>query len=175
MDGSKPALPRELADHGFRVADGARHPQGMAAPCRLSDRISVDFDLSAHENERLAARTHLERAAEGDVIVCDRGCRSFAMALAHAERGLDFVFRVKENASPAFDAFIASGETGRAVTLDAPRGRSLPVRLARYTAGDTECRLATSLLDSRRYGTSPSPTSATAAGASRRCTKAENP
>ena len=158
VDGSKIALPRELAAHGYRVADGARYPQGMVSVLyRPLDRIPVDLHLSAHGNERLAARTHLDRAAEGDVIVYDRGYRSFAMAIAHHERGLDFVFRIQENANPAFDAFIASGGTERTVTLDAPRdesslrGRTLRVRLVRYVAGDTEFRLATSLHDGGRF------------------------
>jgi len=108
VDGSKIALPRELADHGYRVPDGAHYPQ--------------------------------------------------AMAIAHRERGLHFVFRIKRNANPAFDAFIASGETERTVTLDAPRdetaprGRTLRVRLVRYVAGDTEYCLATSLTDGGRFG-----------------------
>ena len=124
---------------------------------RLRDRIPVDFNLFGHENEREAALTHLDHAREGDVIVCDRGCYSFAMALAHRERGLDFVFRIPGNANPVFGDFIASGENDRAVTLDAPRdetalrGRSLRVRLVRHTAGDTECRLATSLSDAGRF------------------------
>ncbi len=162
VDGSRITLPRELADHGYRVADGAHYPQGMVSVLyRLRDRIPVDLHLSAHGNERLAALTHLERAAEGDVIVYDRGYHSFAMALAHLERGLDFVFRVKKAANPEFDAFIASGKTELTVTLNAPRdepslrGRTLRVRLVRYTAGDTEYRLVTSLLDSRRYGLQP--------------------
>ncbi len=159
VDGSKIALPRELADHGYSVPDGARYPQGMvSALYRLRDRIPVDFDLFAHDSEREAALTHLDRAAEGDVIVYDRGYWSFAMALAHLERGLDFVFRIKRNANPAFDAFIASGGTERTVTLDAPgdgtapRGRTLRVRLVRYVAGDTEYCLATSLTDGGRFG-----------------------
>ena len=153
------ALPRELAARGFRVAEGAHYPQGMvSALYRLRDRIPVDLHLSAHGNGREAALTHLDRAAEGDVIVYDRGYCSFAMALAHRERGLDFVFRVKEGANPTFDAFGASGETERTVTLDAPRdepslrGRTLRVRLIRYVAGDTEYCLATSLTDGGRFG-----------------------
>ena len=152
VDGSKITLPRELVESGFRANDGAHYPQGMVSVLyRLRDRIPVDFDLFDHENEREAALTHLDHAAEGDVIVYDRGYWSFAMALAHRERGLDFVFRIKKAANPAFDDFIASGETERTVTLDAPRdetalrGRSLRLRLVSYTAGDTEYRLATSL------------------------------
>ena len=159
VDGSKITLPRELADHGYRVADGAHYPQGMVSvPYRPLDRIPVDFDLFEHDGEREAALTHLDRAAEGDVIVYDRGYYSFAMALAHAERGLDFVFRLKKAANPAFDAFIASGGTDRTVTLDAPRdetslrGRTLRVRLVKYVAGDTEYCLATSLHDGGRFG-----------------------
>ena len=162
VDGSRITLPRELAARGYRVPDGAHYPQGMVSVLyRLRDRIPVDLHPFAHGNERTAALTHLDRAAEGDVIVYDRGYYSFAVALAHLERGTDFVFRVKEGANPTFDAFGASGETERTVTLDAPRdgtaprGRTLRVRLVRYTAGDTEFRLATSLLDSRRYGIEP--------------------
>lgn len=159
VDGSKITLPRELAESGFRVNDGAHYPQGMVSVLyRLRDRIPVDFDLFDHENEREAALAHLDHAAEGDVIVYDRGYYSFAMALAHQERGLDFVFRLKKAANPVFDAFIASDETERTVTLDAPRdetalrGRSLRVRLVKYVAGDTEYRLATSLHDGTRFG-----------------------
>ncbi len=84
VGGSKITLPGELAVHGFRVADGARHPQGMASVlCRLRDRIPVD-----HENERKAALTHLDHAAEGDVIVHDRGCFPFAMAPARRAMAL---------------------------------------------------------------------------------------
>ena len=155
VDGSKITLPRELAENGFRVAnDGAHYPQGMVSVLyRLRDRIPVDFDLFDHESEREAALAHLDHAAEGDVIVYDRGYWSFAMALAHQERGLDFVFRIQGNANPVFDDFIASGETERTVTLGAPRdetalrGRSLRIRLVKYVAGDTEFRLATSLHD----------------------------
>ena len=155
VDGSKITLPRELAENGFRVAnDGAHYPQAMVSVLyRLRDRIPVDFDLFDHESEREAALAHLDHAAEGDVIVYDRGYWSFAMALAHQERGLDFVFRIQGNANPVFDDFIASGETERTVTLGAPRdetalrGRSLRIRLVKYVAGDTEFRLATSLHD----------------------------
>ena len=159
VDGSRPTLPREPAARGYRVAEGAHHAQGMVSVLyRLRDRIPVDFDLFGHGNGRLAALTHPGRAAGGDVIVYDRGYRSFAMALAHAERGLDFVFRIQGNANPTFDAFTASGGTELTVTLDAPRdgtalrGRSLRVRPVRYTAGDTEYRLATSLTDGGRFG-----------------------
>ncbi len=159
MDGSRPTLPREPAARGFRVPDGAHHAQGMASvPCRPRDRIPVDLHLFGHGNGRLAALTHPGRAAEGDVIVCDRGHYSFAMAPGHRERGLDFVFRLRKGADPTFDASDTSGGTERTVTPGAPgdgpslRGRTLRVRLARCTAGDTEFRLATSPHDGGRFG-----------------------
>ncbi len=109
VDGSKITLPRKLAQRGYRIPNGAHYPQGMvSAMYRLNDRIPVDFDLFSHENERTAALTHLDHAAEGDVIVYDRGYFSFAMALAHWQRGLHFVFRIARNTSPAFDTFIVS-------------------------------------------------------------------
>ena len=156
VDGSKLTLPRELAQRGYRIPDGAHYPQGMvSAMYRRNDRIPVDFDLFRHDNKRSAALTHLDHAAEGDVIVYDRGYFSFAMALAHWQRGPHFVFRIARNTNPTFDAFIASRETDRILVLqppsDGPPGPSLPIRLARYAVADTEYCLATSLLDSRRF------------------------
>ncbi len=155
VDGWRIALPRELAERGFRVPDGTHHAQGMVSVLyRLRDRIPVDFDLFRHENEREAALTHLDRAVEGDVIVYDRGYWSFAMALAHRERGLDFVFRFNKGANSTFGV---SGETERTVILDAPRdettlrGRTLRVRLVTYVAGDTRYCLVTSLTDGGRF------------------------
>ncbi len=61
VDGSRITLPRELAERGCRVAEGAHPPRGMVSvPCRLRDRIPVDFDLFHHENER--TRTAPRRA-----------------------------------------------------------------------------------------------------------------
>ena len=156
VDESRISLPRELAPRGYRVPNGAHYPQGMvSAMYRLNDRIPVDFDLFHHENERSAARTHLDHAAEGDLIVYDRGNFSFAMALAHWQHGLHFVFRIARNTSSAFDAFIASPETDLTATLEPPRdgppGPSHRIRLLKYAIGDNEYYLATSLLDSRRY------------------------
>ncbi len=100
---------------------------------------------------------HLGPAAEGDVIVYDRGYYSFAWALAHRERKLDFGFRIRNGAHSGFDAVLASGESDRTVILDAPgdetalRSRTLRVRLVRYRHADTEYCLATSLLDGSRY------------------------
>ena len=147
---------------------------------RLTDRIPVDFDLFSHENGREAALTHLDHASEGDVIGCDRGYLSFALALAHRERGLHFVLRVRRKAGDALEAFIDPPKTDLAVTLDAPRdetalrGRKLRLRLVKYTAGDTVFRLATSLADTDRYGIQALSDPATGAGESRRCTGPEN-
>jgi len=125
---------------------------------RPPDRIPAGLHPCAHGNGRLAALTHPGRARQGDVIVHGRGHCSFAMAVAHLERGPDLVFRVREGANPAFDRFTAPGGTDRTVTPGAPRdgtaprGRTLRVRPVRYVAGDTECCLATSLTDGGRSG-----------------------
>ena len=157
VDGSKITLPRELLHAGYRIPnDNTHYPQGMISTLyRLHTRMPVDFDLFSHENERAAALTHLDHAAKGDVIVYDRGYWSFEMALVHHLRRLDFVFRIKNNTNPAFAAFAASRESDRIITLKAPRdatelrGRSLRIRLVKYTVADTEYCLATSLHDSR--------------------------
>ena len=77
------------------------------------------------------------------------------MALAHKARGLHFVFRIARHTSPGLDAFIASPDTDRTVTLEAPRcapalrGRTCRLRLVQYT--DAAYCLATSLVDRHRY------------------------
>ena len=182
VDGSKVTLPRELADQGYSVPDGAHYPQGMVSVLyRLRDRIPVDLHLFGHENERLAARTHLDRAAEGDVIVYDRGYYSFAMALAHLERGLDFVFRVKEGATrPSTPLAPRARRSGPSPST---RRGTRPRRAAgRSASASSGTRRGTRSSDWRRRcwtagatESSRSATYTTAAGASRRCTKAENP
>ncbi len=162
VDGPGITLPREPADHGFRVADGAHHPQGMASVLhRLRDRTPVDLHLSGHGNGRIAALTHLDHADGGDVIVHHRGYHSLPMALAHVERGLHLLFRIKAGADPTSGTFIAPDPADRTVTPGAPgeeaalRGRTLHVRLVRYTAGDTEHHIATSPPDSGRHRIQP--------------------
>ena len=121
----------------------------------------MDFDLFDLENERTAALRHLDHASGSDVIVYDRGYHSSAIALAHMQRGLHFVFGIKAGANPTFDGFVASDLIDLTVTLDAPgdetalRDRTLRVRLVRYTAGDTEYDIATSLPDSGRRRIQP--------------------
>ena len=159
VDGSKITLPRELLHAGYRLPnDSAHFPQGMVSVLyRLRSRIPVDFDLFGHENERAAAAAHLDHAAEGDVIVYDRGYWSFEMALLHRMRKLNFVFRIQNNANPAFKAFINSEKTDSVITLKAPRdaaalrGQSLRIRLVKHTPADTTHCLATSLLEARRH------------------------
>ncbi len=157
VDGSKINLPRPLAGSGYRApSEGAHCPQGLVS-CLYDaiERIPVDFDLFAHGSERAAALTDLDSAAEGDIVVYDRGYYSREMILAHADRGLECAFRLQRNACAAF---IDSSETDATVELRAPRdappgrrGRSLRVRLVKYVAADTEFRLATTLLDERKY------------------------
>ena len=179
VDGSKITLPRELAQHGYRLPnDGAHYPRGMVSVLyRLHDRLPVDFDLFNHENEREAALAHLDHAGQGDVIVHDRGYFSFAMALAHRERGLDFVFRIRANATPP-----STPSPPRARTTGPSRSQP-PGTRPRCAAGASPsawsatrpgtptsalpppCSTATATASRR------SPTSTTPAGASRRCTR----
>ncbi|MDE0304969.1 MAG: hypothetical protein OXI87_08815 [Albidovulum sp.] len=80
------------------------------------------------------------------------------MLQAHAERGLDCVFRLEKSACLAHDAFIDSSETDATIAVHLPRdaqpehrGRSLKVRFVNCVAADTEFRLATTLLEERKY------------------------
>ncbi len=156
------ALASRSRSHNSRaraVSGEAAGTQGGTGEPVKRQRIDGDQPacpvVRAANTSALKALTHLDHAAEGDVIVHDRGYWSFEMALVHNLRKLHFVFRIQNNANPVFDTFIASEQGDRIITLKAPRdatelrGRSLRIRLVKYTHADTEYYLATSLHDSR--------------------------
>ncbi len=163
VDGSQLTLPRPLLENGYRLpAEGSHYPQGLLSCLfRLRSRLPVDFDLAAHGDERRLALTHLHALAPAAVVVYDRGYYSFRLLHAHRARGLHAVFRLQADANTVFEQFRRSGRQDGLLTVlpsDTAR-RQQPetgfqpcrVRLVRYTAGDTEYLLATTLLDSRRY------------------------
>ena len=163
VDGSKLTLPRPLLEDGYRLPHaGSHYPQGLLSCLfRLRSRLPVDFDLAAHGDERRLALTHLHALAPAAVVVYDRGYYSFRLLHAHRARGLHAVFRLKADANTVFEQFRRSDRDDGLLTVlpsDSAR-RQQPetgfqpcrVRLVRYTAGDTEYLLATTLLDSRRY------------------------
>ena len=96
VDGSKLNLPRPLLHNGYRTpSDSSHYPQGLLSCLyQLRARLPIDVDLSSHGNERAAALTHLPALRPGDVVVYDRGYYSYLMLHAHAQRGLQPVFRL---------------------------------------------------------------------------------
>ena len=136
IDGTKMTLPRPLAEAGYQVVTpGAHYPQGLVSCLyRLDTGIPVDFSLSADTNEQAAALAHLDALEPGDIVVFDRGYFSFALLHALIWRGAHPVFRMRRNSG--FNAFI-DGDQDDAVV--------------RYTHGDSEYVLATTLADPNRY------------------------
>ena len=163
VDGSQLNLPRPLLHNGYGLPHPKAHyPQGLLSCLfQLRAQLPVDVDLSSHGNERTAARTHLPCLRPSDAVVYDRGYYSYLMLRAHVRRGLHAVFRLKSNASALVTAFRTSKYTDVIVTVrpsDTARRqrpeavlRPLRARLVKYTHGDTDYALATTLLDPRRY------------------------
>ena len=163
VDGSKLNLPQPLLENGYRrPSDGAHYPQGLLSCLfRLRSRLPVDFELASHGDERRLALAHLPALAPSDVVVYDRGYYCFRLLHTHLDRGLHAVFRLKSNANSVCEQFRRSGRRDGIVTIapsdtareqqPAAGWRPCRVRLVRYTAGDTDYLLATTLLDSRRY------------------------
>ncbi len=155
--------PRRLLEDGYRLPNaGSHYPQGLLSCLfRLRSRLPLDFDLAAHGDERRLALAHLSALAPSAVVVYDRGYYSFRLLHAHRERGLHAVFRLQADANTVFEQFRRSDRPDGLLTVqpsDTARQqqpdtafRPCHVRLLRYTAGDTEYLLATTLLDSRRY------------------------
>ena len=163
VDGSKLNLPQPLLENGYRrPSDGSHYPQGLLSCLfRLRSRLPVDFELAPHGDERRLALAHLPALAPSAVVVYDRGYFCFRLLHTHLDRGLHAVFRLKSNANSVCEQFRRSGRRDGIVTIapsDTAREqqpeagwRPCRVRLLRYTAGDTDYLLATTLLDSRRY------------------------
>ena len=163
VDGSKLNLPRPLLHNGYRTpSDSSHYPQGLLSCLyQLRARLPIDVDLSSHSNERAAALTHLPALRPGDVVVYDRGYYSFLMLHAHAQRGLQPVFRLQSNASALVADFVRSERTDEIVTVRPSDGarsqqpqadlRPVRARLVKYTHGGTDYALATTLLDRERY------------------------
>ena len=156
-------LPRPLLHNGYRTpSDSSHYPQGLLSCLyQLRARLPIDVDLSSHSNERAAALTHLPALRPGDVVVYDRGYYSFLMLHAHAQRGLQPVFRLQSNASALVADFVRSERTDEIVTVRPSDGarsqqpeadlRPVRARLVKYTHGGTDYALATTLLDRERY------------------------
>ena len=155
VDGSKLNLPRGLLEEGYqRPSDNAHYPQGLLSCLyQLHSQAPADFDLVAHADERKAARAHLHTLSPGDVVVYDRGYFSTAMLLAHVERGLHAVFRLKTNANREVSAFVNSGATDAEIALDAGEEGQAPLRLrlVRYEIADQAYFLGTTLRDREHY------------------------
>ena len=155
VDGSKLNLPRGLLQEGYqRPSDNAHYPQGLLSCLyQLHSQAPADFDLVAHADERKAARAHLYALSPGDVVVYDRGYFSTAMLLAHVERGLYAVFRLKTNANREVSAFVNSGATDAEIALDAGEEGQAPLRLrlVRYEIADQAYFLGTTLRDREHY------------------------
>ena len=121
----------------------------------------MDFDLVSHGNARRATLAHLAALEPRDVVVYDRGYYSFWMLQSHLERGLHAVFRLKRNANALFREFIRGPRAEALVTVrpssttreQHPEAALRPcrVRLVKYTVGESDYALATTLLDRRRY------------------------
>ena len=166
VDGTKMNLPRPLVEAGYPRPNAAAHyPQGLASCLyRLDTGTPVAFSLSADADERAAALAHLDAVGPGDIVVFDRGYFSFVLLYALVWRGAHPVFRIGRNS--AFDDFI-DGDLDDTVVSAVPKdhharsrlraafpGRPfdpVDLRLVRYTHGDGEYVLATTLADASKY------------------------
>ncbi len=166
IDGTKVNLPRPIMKDSCRMpGEDAHCPQGpVSCLYELMPRLPVDFGLHADTSERAAAILHLGALRAGDVVVCDRGCFSCRMLLAHLARGQDAVFRLKRNANARTVSFLA-GCLPETVVEIRPDRRALArlkarhlggafgplkLRLVRYSTGDTVFALGATLMEDDR-------------------------
>ncbi len=163
VDGSKLNLPRELLACGYKLpTDTAHYPQGLLSGLyHLKSHLPWDFDLVAHGNERVCATQHLKVLEPNDVVVYDRGYFSYRLLHQHCTTGIHAIFRLQDSGFKEIQAFFASPDTDRTVTLfpsarlqrdlrkTAPALNPIPLtlRLLKYERAGTFFCLGTTLVD----------------------------
>jgi len=159
VDGSKINLPRDLINENYiKPSDNSNYPQGLISCLyQLKSKIPYDFDLVNHGNERTCALSHLKTLQANDVVVYDRGYYSYVMLYFHLQAGVHSVFRLPKNTFKKF----ATSENDQVITISISKStqkeihkkypfityKPIKVRLLKYTIGDSDYSLCTTLLD----------------------------
>jgi len=167
VEGSKVNLPRQLLGFGYETPnDQAHYPQGLVSVLyQLKQKIPIDFDLVAHNNERTMALIHLDALRKKDIVVYDRGYFSYVMLHSHITRGIDAVFRLPRKGYTIIEEFIKSNNRDQVVIIQPSSKREktihsqnpeiecipLKLRLIKYVIAGITYTLGTTLLDAQRY------------------------
>jgi len=170
VDGSVINVPRGLASEGYGMRNPKSHyPLGLISCLYdLRSGIPYDFDLNGHMNERKCAEKHLEILGPKDLVVYDRGYFSYAMLLAHADRNVGALFRIKSSKNFAeiqlfiddekqrdgvITIFPDNSQTRHGIRKSHPdiQFRPLEVRIIKRVINGKMWIFATTLLDKKIY------------------------
>ena len=170
IDGSVINVPRGLASAGYGMRNPKSHyPLGLISCLYdLRSGIPYDFDLNGHMNERKCAEKHIEILGPKDLVVYDRGYFSYALLLAHADRNVGAMFRIKSSKNfAAIQTFIDSenqrdgvitifpdnSQTRHGIKKSHPdiQFRPLEVRIIKRVINGKMWIFATTLLDKQIY------------------------
>lgn len=167
VDGTKMNLPRQLIRQGYLTpSHSAYYPQGLVSCLyQLKTKMPIDFELSAHADERQLALQHLPLLTAGDIVVYDRGYFSYGLLHTHHRQGIHAVFRIPSSTIKAINEFIEGDETDQVISIlpatssernireKHPGIKFIPIhlRLIKYTIADTQYIIGTTLLDSECY------------------------
>ncbi len=170
IDGSVINVPRGLASAGYGMRNPKSHyPLGLISCLYdLRSGIPYDFDLNGHMNERKCAEKHIEILGPRDLVVYDRGYFSYALLLAHADRNVGAMFRIKSSKNfAAIQTFIDSknqkdgvitifpdnSQTRHGIRKSHPdiQFRPLEVRIIKRVINGKMWIFATTLLDKKIY------------------------
>lgn len=127
-DGTRLALPNhpsikeEFGEHGF--GPNADSKKSLATASFLYDPINLitlDAQIAPYSSsERDLLYRHLEKVAEGDLLLLDRGYPSILLMFLILAKGADFCMRMKEDWWLSVKDFMDSGEKERIVTFELP-------------------------------------------------------
>ena len=124
IDSSKISLPLRFKAHGVAPRnDAARKPLIM---CSTLHDVRLDIPLEVfvadHHNERKSLlEEHGPQLRSGDLVVGDRGYYSRDVCLQLKNRGINVLFRVKEDACREIRKFVTSRRNERIIDIDGMR------------------------------------------------------
>ncbi len=153
VDGTKLNLPRELKQLKYKgTHKGCFYPQGLLTTLvRLKSNIPCHFVFSRKCSETRSVSEHLKHVKEKAVVVYDRLYFSVPTLLAHKERGVHGVFRLRTGGTlKEVTDFIASDLREQIIDIHRP-GLTITLRFVRYKIAGKDYFLATTLLDPIRY------------------------
>jgi hypothetical protein len=142
VDGSQINLDQNLVYDKFQLSNNQGYCSALVSSLYdVSNNIPINLHMSKNFDERNALVNQLNFLHKNDVLIMDRGYFSFDLLETLSDKGIDVIFRLKENLT-----LVKELKDNNDVLLDVPlKNKIIKLRLVKYIIDDKEFYLATTL------------------------------